>query len=84
MVEDHRSPGKRAWHNSDAYLELRALPDVAWGWEFLRRNPNYIAVARERAPKNSPPDEEPDCQRLTSIPFDVTAGRWGLLCFRTA
>ncbi len=67
-------------HAEPAYLDRLAAP--AWGWEFLRRNPEYRRQALQSA---RPVDDSPQHggpHTLERKEVEVPARRWGLLAFR--
>ena len=62
------------WRDPNSYKPLLKLDRAGWAWEWLRRNPDYIAQASSRI---VPLEAE---TRLVSIPATDGVAGWGLLC----
>ena len=65
------------WRDPSSYQPLLKLDRVGWAWEWLRRNPEFVAAM----PKSSVQGAmEPRVVTLSDAPL---AMRWGVLFCRT-
>ena len=57
ISQEPGEPLRASWRNPGSYKSLLSLDRAGWAWEWLRRNPDYIALATQfptRARVNQP------------------------------
>jgi len=62
------------WRDSKSYKPLLKLDRAGWAWKWLRRNPEYIALASERLSHTGYDTES----RVLTVSATEEGTRWGL------
>ena len=47
ISQEPGEPSRASWRDPASYKSLLALDRAGWAWKWLRRNPDYIALAAQ-------------------------------------